>query len=217
MQTVDINAEVTGVLLAGGRSSRMGGREKALLDLGGRPMLKHVVDRFGPQVARTVINANGDPERFAGFGLPVVPDSIEGQPGPLAGLLAGIGWARRETPTALFIATAPADCPFLPRDLVARLKSALLEADSPCAIAATGGQRHPVAGLWRVELAEAAARALTQNMRALHRFADAQGCAVAEFSPVKFASAETDPFFNVNTPEDLERAETLLGMEDIRA
>ncbi|HWK39919.1 MAG TPA: molybdenum cofactor guanylyltransferase MobA [Hyphomicrobium sp.] len=217
MQTGNIGADVTGVLLAGGRSSRMGGREKALLSLGGRPMLQHVADRFGPQVARTVINANGDPARFADFALPVVADSIEGQPGPLAGLLTGIAWARRETPAARFIATVPADCPFLPRDLVARLMAALLEADSPCAIAATAGQRHPVAGLWRMELADAAADALAQNMRALHRFADAQGCAVAAFSPVRIDGAEVDPFFNVNTPGDLERAEALLGKEDIRA
>jgi len=217
MERGDIGADVTGVLLAGGRSSRMGGNEKALLDLGGRPMLQHVADRFSPQVARTVINANGDPARFDGFALPVVADGVEGQPGPLAGLLAGIAWAQRETPSARFIATAPADCPFLPRDLVARLMATLLEADSPCAIAATAGQRHPVAGLWRIELAGAAADALAQNMRALHRFADAQGCAVAGFSPAPIGGAIVDPFFNVNTPDDLQRAETLLGMEGIRA
>jgi len=217
MQTGDIGADVTGVLLAGGRSSRMGGREKALLGLGGQPMLQRVASRFCPQVTRTVINANGDPARFAGFALPVVADSVEGQPGPLAGLLTGIAWAQRETPAARFIATAPADCPFLPRDLIARLMAALLKAGSPCAIAATGGQRHPVAGLWRIELAAAAAGALARNMRALHRFADAQGSAIAEFSPARIGGADIDPFFNVNTPEDLQRAEMLLGMEDIRA
>lgn len=217
MQTGDIGADVTGVLLAGGRSSRMGGREKALLDLAGRPMLQHVADRFCPQVARVVINANGDPARFAGFALPVVADGIAGQPGPLAGLLSGMAWAERETPSARFIATAPADCPFLPQDLIARLMAALTGSDSPCAIAATGGQRHPVAGLWRLGLAASAAEALAQNMRALHRFADAQGCAVAQFSPVSIGGTDVDPFFNVNTPEDLERAEMLLGTEDARA
>jgi len=217
MQRGEIHAEVTGVLLAGGRSSRMGGREKALLNLGGRSMLQHVTDRFCPQVGRTVINANGDPARFADFALPVAADSIEGQPGPLAGLLAGIAWAQRETPAARFVATVPADCPFLPLDLVARLMAAVLQADSPCAIAATAGQRHPVAGLWRNELAEAAIDALAKNMRALHRFADAQGCAVAEFSPVSIGGEIIDPFFNVNTPEDLELAEALLGKEGIRA
>lgn len=217
MQTGDIGADVTGILLAGGRSSRMGGREKALLELAGRPMLQHVADRFCPQVARAVINANGDSARFAGFALPVVADGIAGQPGPLAGLLTGMAWAQRETPSARFIATAPADCPFLPRDLIARLMAALTGSDSPCAIAATGGQRHPVAGLWRLELAAAAADALAQNMRALHRFADAQGCAVAQFSPLPVGGTDVDPFFNVNTPEDLERAEMLLGTEDVRA
>jgi molybdopterin-guanine dinucleotide biosynthesis protein A len=216
MRTGDIDSEVTGVLLAGGRSSRMGGREKALLDIGGTPMLLHVLARLRPQVDRIVINANGDPARFSGHCLPVVADSIEGYAGPLAGLHAGLEWARRETPEAKYVASVPVDSPFLPLDLVARLKAALLAKDAPCAIAASKGERHPVAGLWRVELADALAEQLKQNVRALHRFADSQGCAVADFGPVEIGGAAIDPFFNVNAPADLERARALFATETTR-
>jgi molybdopterin-guanine dinucleotide biosynthesis protein A len=209
MRPNEIDSEVTGVLLAGGRSSRMGGREKALLDIDGSPMLLHVLGRLRPQVGRIVINANGDPARFSGHCLPVVGDSIEGYAGPLAGLHAGIAWARRETPDARFVASVPIDTPFLPRDLVARLKAALLAKGVACAIAASEGERHPVAGLWRVDLAEELDAALRHNVRALHRFADAQHCAVADFERLDIGGASVDPFFNVNTPADLERARAL--------
>jgi molybdopterin-guanine dinucleotide biosynthesis protein A len=209
MRPNEIDSEVSGLLLAGGRSSRMGGREKALLDIAGTPMLLHVLARLRPQVGRIVINANGDPARFSGHCLPVVADSVEGYAGPLAGLHAGLAWARRETPDARFVATVPVDTPFLPPDLVARLKAALLAKDVACAIAASDGERHPVAGLWRVEIADALAAALQQNVRALHRFADAQHCAVADFGPLDIGGASVDPFFNVNTPADLERARAL--------
>ena len=216
MRASEIHNAVTGVLLAGGRSSRMGGREKALLDVGGEPMLLRVLARVRPQVGRIVINANGDPARFGGHCLPVVADSIEGYAGPLAGLHAGIAWARRETPDAHFVASVPVDSPFVPLDLVARLMTALLAKDAPCAIAASNGERHPVAGLWRVELAEALANSLQKNVRALHRFADSQGCAVAEFGPVDIGGTSIDPFFNVNAPADLERARALFAHETAR-
>lgn len=213
MRASEIDGEVTGVLLAGGRSSRMGGREKALLDIGAQPLLLHVLARLRPQVGRIVINANGDPARFSGYCLPVVPDSIEGYAGPLAGLHAGIEWARSETPEARFIASVPVDCPFLPLDLVSRLKASLLAAGAPCAIAASDGERHPVAGLWCVELLEALSTSLKHNIRALHRFADAQGCAVVDFAPVDIGGTSIDPFFNVNTPGDLEKARSLFIAE----
>ncbi len=216
MRTGATDADVTGVLLAGGRSSRMGGREKALLDIGGKPMLLHVLARLRPQVGRIVINANGDPARFSGYCLPVVADSIEGYAGPLAGLHAGMAWARGETPEFHFIASVPVDCPFLPLDLVGRLKSALLDANSSCAIASSKGERHPVAGLWRVELADAVTEALEQNVLALHRFADAHACAVADFAPVSIAGVSVDPFFNVNAPADLEKARGLFAAEAAR-
>ena len=216
MRTGEIDAEVTGVLLAGGRSSRMGGREKALLDIGGQPMLMHVLSRLRPQVGRIVINANGDPARFSGHCLPVIADSIEGYAGPLAGLQAGMSWALAETPEAQFIASVPIDCPFLPLDLVGRLKAALIAAGSTCAIASSKGERHPVAGLWSVTLADALGAALAGNVRALHRFADDQGCAVADFAPVRVGSAIIDPFFNVNAPADLEKARALYATEAAR-
>lgn len=216
MQLGKNDSDVTGVLLAGGRSSRMGGHDKGLLEIGGKPMLLHVLSRLRPQVGRIVINANGDPARFSGYCLPVVADSIGGHEGPLAGLDAGIGWARAETPDAKFIASVPVDCPFLPLDLVARLKAALLAANASCAIAASEGERHPVAGLWSVELLPAMAASLQQNMRALHRFADAQGCAVADFGPVDIGGTSVDPFFNVNAPADLEKARALFLAESAR-
>jgi molybdopterin-guanine dinucleotide biosynthesis protein A len=216
MRMGENDGEVTGVLLAGGRSSRMGGREKALLDIGGQPMLVHVLARLRPQVGRIVINANGDPARFSGHCLPVVPDSIEGYAGPLAGLQAGMAWALRETPEARFIASVPVDCPFLPLDLVGRLKAALIDAGGRCAIASSKGERHPVAGLWRVELADALGDALAGNVRALHRFADDEGCAVADFAPVRMGGTLIDPFFNVNAPPDLEKARALYATEAAR-
>jgi molybdopterin-guanine dinucleotide biosynthesis protein A len=216
MRPSEIDSDVTGVLLAGGRSSRMGGREKALLDIAGKPMLLHVLARLRPQVGRIVINANGDPARFSGHCLPVVPDSIEGFAGPLAGLQAGMEWARAETPEAKFVASVPVDCPFIPLDLVARLKAALIAVNAPCAIAVSGGERHPVAGLWRVELAEALADSLKANIRALHRFADGCGCAVAEFAPLNIGGSSVDPFFNVNAPADLEKARAHFNAEAAR-
>jgi len=207
----DTRSGVTGALLAGGRATRMHGSDKAMLTLGGLPMIAHVVARLCPQVGRILINANGDPARFAGLGLPVVPDRIEGSAGPLAGLHASLAWAARATPDARYVASVPADTPFLPADLVARLSTALREAGAACAVAASGGRRHSVVGLWDVALADAAARALERGERAMHRFAQAQGCAVAGFPLLKVGGVDLDPFFNVNTPDDLERAGALVA------
>jgi molybdenum cofactor guanylyltransferase len=204
------DSEVTGLVLAGGRSSRMRGREKGLIDIAGRPMLLRVIARLAPQVGRIVINANGDPARFSGHCLPVVADTVEGYAGPLAGLHAGMAWARRETPEARYLASVPVDTPFFPANLVGSLKTALQETQASCAIAASGSERHPVAGLWSVALIDALAKALQDGIRALHRFAEAQHCAVVEFPMVEIGGVEVDPFFNVNTPGDLERARALL-------
>jgi molybdenum cofactor guanylyltransferase len=207
---------VTGVVIAGGRSSRMDHREKALLDLAGEPMLGRVIDRLRPQVGRMVINANGDPKRFARFGLPIVADAIEGHEGPLAGLLAGLQWARAETPEARFIASVAADTPFIPDDLVARLLVALEQAGASSAIASSGGEWTPVVGVWSVALSDTLAEALRQGVRAVHRFATAQDSAVVEFPFVEIGGVRIDPFFNVNTPEDLDRARALLAAEQAR-
>ncbi len=206
-------SDVTGVVIAGGRSARMGNREKALLDLGGAPMIKRVINRMRPQVGCMVINANGDAARFAPFSLPVAADVLEGHAGPLAGLQAGLLWARRETPEARFVASVAADTPFLPSDLVARLLRAIEAAGTSCAIAASGGAWTPIVGVWSVALAEELSGALRQGVRAVHRFAAAQGSTVVDFPPVEIGGESVDPFFNVNTAEDLEKARALLAAQ----
>jgi molybdenum cofactor guanylyltransferase len=216
MATGKPGKEVTGVVIAGGRSTRMGNRDKALIDLAGRPMIAHVIDRMRPQVGRLAINANGDPSRFARFALPIVPDTIEDWPGPLAGLLAALEWARRETPDARFVASVAADTPFLPHDLVARLLTAIDNERTSSAIAASGGAWTPIVGVWSVALADAVTEALRQGVRAVHRFATAQKSAVVDFPPVQADGETVDPFFNVNTPEDLEKAVALVGLERAR-
>lgn len=201
--------DIVGILLAGGLSSRMGGPEKSLLDLGGRPMLRHVLDRMEPQVGQIAINANGDPARFATFPHPIIADVIAGHAGPLAGLHAGLRWAQREAPAALYVATASADSPFVPLDLVQRLADAIHSSGKPCAIAGHAGEKYPVAGLWSVSLADAAADALAHNMRALHRFAEANDCNVVEFPALSFGDISVDPFFNVNTPDEYQQARAI--------
>ncbi|WP_159806669.1 molybdenum cofactor guanylyltransferase MobA [Litoreibacter roseus] len=195
-----------GVILAGGQSTRMGGGDKGLLCLGDRPLLDRVIDRFQPQVCELALNANGNPGRFVEFGLPVVADSIDGFAGPLAGVLAGLDWAALQGHT--HIVTAAADTPFFPCDLVPRLLDAAQ--DKPIALAATpdpkrGMARHPTFGLWPVALKDDLRQALRDGVRKVVQWTDRHGAATAEFSADPF-----DPFFNVNTPEDMTRAEGLL-------
>jgi len=211
MPAIQPQSDVTGVVIAGGRSSRMADREKALLDLAGRPMLAHVIERLRPQVGRMIINANADPARLAAFALPVISDRLEDHPGPLAGLQAGLDWARRETPDARFIASVAADTPFIPDDLVSRLLAAMAETRASCAIAASGGASTPIVGVWSVALADELAEALRHGVRAVHRFVEAQRSAVVDFPPVEIGGERVDPFFNVNTPEDLAKARALLA------
>ena len=191
---------VAGVLLAGGLARRMGGGDKCLLELSGQPMLAHAIDRLAPQVAALVVNANDDPARFAGFGLPVVPDVVAGFAGPLAGVLTGMVWARDAVPDAAWVVTAATDTPFFPKNLVARLFAGARDAD--VAFAASGGRTHPVFGLWRSALLDDLQKALVEeDERKIDRFAGRYR--VAE---VDFATEPFDPFFNVNRPEDLEEA-----------
>ena len=197
---------VVGVLLAGGLSRRMGGGDKSLRLLGGRPILDRVIDRLKPQVGRLILNANGDPGRFAATGLPVVPDSIEGFAGPLAGVLAGLDWAAANVPAVMWIATAATDAPFLPADLVSRFIVATEEgAELVCAT--SHGQTHPVIGLWPVRLREDLRRAVVEEgVRKVDAWTARHRLAV-----VDFAAGPVDPFFNVNTPEDLAQAEQLIA------
>lgn len=189
-----------GLILAGGRGRRMGGADKALLTLGGASLLARVIDRFAPQVARLALSANGDPARFARFGLPVLPDPLPGFQGPLAGLLAGLDWAAAAGAEALV--TVATDTPFLPPDLVPRL---LLAGSGGPAVAATSDGLHPTFGLWPVAVAPALCAALNSGTRRVTDFATAQGAATAVFPDQPF-----DPFLNVNTAEDLAQAEALL-------
>jgi molybdopterin-guanine dinucleotide biosynthesis protein A len=191
-----------GVILAGGRATRMGGGDKGLRVVAGRRLVDRVIGRLGPQCAGLAINANGDPERFAEFGLPVLPDSLPDYPGPLAGVLAGLDWAAGQGAAA--VVTAAADTPFLPADLVARLRagagpSGLCIAASPDAEGRM--QRHPTFGLWPVALRDDLRAALAGGLRRMLLWTDAQGAGLACFDSHPF-----DPFFNVNTPEDIATA-----------
>ena len=145
---------VVGVLLAGGQARRMGGGDKCLRPLGGRTILAHVIERARPQVGALVLNANGDPARFAPFGLPVVGDVIGGFAGPLAGVLTGMEWTRAHRPDCPWIATIATDTPFFPTDLVERMLGAVENDRADLACAASGGRAHPVFGLWPVRLAD---------------------------------------------------------------
>jgi molybdenum cofactor guanylyltransferase len=197
---------IAGIVLAGGLSRRMGGGDKCLRLLAGRPILAHIIDRARPQVTELAINANGDPGRFAGFGLPVVADSVADFPGPLAGILAGLDWAAASLPGASHVASFAGDAPFLPLDLVARLEAAVT-AGSELACAASAGRAHPVFGLWPVALREALRRALVEDgLRKVDRWT-----ARFRLATVEFPAGRVDPFFNANEPEDLAEAERLMA------
>jgi molybdopterin-guanine dinucleotide biosynthesis protein A len=196
-----------GVLLAGGLARRMGGGDKPLREIGGRTLLDRAITRLGPQCEALIVNANGDPARFAALGLPVVADTVEGFAGPLAGVLAALEWAATNRPEIAWVASIPTDSPFLPRDLVARLHQARRAADVPLACARSGDQAHPVAGLWPVSLAADLRHALVvEEMRKIDRWTARHGIAEASW-PV----APYDPFFNANRPEDLAEAEAILA------
>lgn len=195
--------EPVGVILAGGQATRMGGGDKCLLPLLGRPLLEHVIARLRPQVAGLALNANGDPERFARFGLPVLPDSVAGFPGPLAGVLAGLDWAADLG--ASHMVTAAADTPFFPSDLVSSLQAEAKTQGHPIVLARTADGRHPTFGLWPIELRDNLRAALSSGLRKVVAWTDLHGTAYADFPSARF-----DPFFNVNTPEDLARAARLM-------
>lgn len=195
------NAEtaVPAVILAGGLSRRMGGGDKCLLRLGDRTLLAHVIDRIRPQVAALALNANGDAARFAGFGLPVLADDHADFAGPLAGILAALDWAAASGAAAVL--TVPADTPFLPRDLVARLAAAGVPA-----LARSRGRTHPVVGLWPVGLRDGLRAALREEgLRKVEDWTARLGPALVEY-----AAMPEDPFFNINTPDDLAHAAALL-------
>jgi molybdopterin-guanine dinucleotide biosynthesis protein A len=203
--------ETLGLVLAGGLARRMGGGDKALIRIGNETILQRTLARLTPQVAGIVINANGDPVRFAAFGLPVVADSVPDFAGPLAGILAGLDWAAANRPDIASVVSVPGDCPFLPRDLVARLHDARATENKPLACAHSGEWRHPVAALWQVALRDDLRHAITvENLRKIEVWTARHGVALADWP-----AGSVDPFFNVNTPDDVEKATQLAAQESI--
>lgn len=197
------------ILLAGGRASRLGGGDKCLRALGGRPILGHVIAALRPQTATMVLNANGDPARFAAFGLPVAADDLSDQPGPLAGILAGLDWVAEHESAAGFALSVSTDCPFLPPDLSARLLAVQVESGADIVAAASKGRLHPVIALWRVDLRHDLRQALVrEEIRKVERFCDRH-----RLVRVNFDSARGDPFFNINTEADLAAAEAMLAAQ----
>ena len=189
-----MGGEIAGIVLAGGQSRRMGGGDKGLLDLGGRPVIAHVIERLG---CARAISANGDPARFARFGLPVLPDSVPDWPGPLAGVLAGMDWAAGQGIARIL--TAAADTPFFPRDLGTRLAAA----KAPVVMATDGGD-HPAFAMWDVALRDDLRAALHSGTRRMRDWMDARGALRVEIPGEA-------PFFNINTPADLDAARRRLA------
>jgi molybdopterin-guanine dinucleotide biosynthesis protein A len=197
--------ETFGLVLAGGLARRMGGGDKALLKIGDQTILARTLARLTPQVSGIVLNANGDLARFASFGLPIVADSVPNFAGPLAGILAGLDWIAANRPGTKWVVSVPGDCPFLPRDLVAKLHDAREREGKALACAHSGDWRHPVVGLWKVALREDLRHALTvEDLRKIEVWTGRHGVALADWP-----TEPVDPFFNVNTPEDMERATEL--------
>jgi molybdenum cofactor guanylyltransferase len=194
-----------GLILAGGLARRVGGGDKARIRIGNATILERVVERLTPQCSRVIINANGEPARFADTGLTVVADSIPDFAGPLAGILAGLDWTAANVPDCEWLASVPGDCPFLPRDLVARLHEARSAAGVPLACARSGEWRHPVVGLWPVSLREDLRHAVAdEGLRKIEVWTERHGIALANWP-----DTPVDPFFNVNTHEDAARAEEI--------
>jgi molybdopterin-guanine dinucleotide biosynthesis protein A len=197
--------ETLGVILAGGRARRMGFADKTRLTIAGSTILDRVIARLAPQCRRLIVNANGDLARFADTGLAVVADSVPDYAGPLAGILAGLDWVAAHAPDVAWMASAPGDGPFLPRDLVARLHAARTECGAALACAGSGPRLHPVVGLWPVNLRMDLRRALAgEGMRKVDEWSRRYERAIAEWP-----AHPVDPFFNINTPAEAAEAERL--------
>ena len=191
-----------GLILAGGRARRMGGGDKARIRIGEKTILERVIATLASQCSQVIINANGDPNRFADTGLRVVSDSVPDYAGPLAGILAGLDWTADHAPEIEWIVTAPGDCPFLPPDMVARLHRARIDACEPLACAASGQRRHQVVALWPLSVREDLRHALLhEGVRKVESWTARHGNAVATWP-----TTPVDPFFNINTPEDVAEA-----------
>lgn len=197
------------VILAGGLARRMGGGDKPMREIGGKSILARVVSRLAPQCDGLILNANGDPARFGSFGLPVIADSVADFPGPLAGILAALDWTATNRPDIEFVLSTAGDCPFLPRDLVARLHQARAEQSAQLAVAASGEQSHPVIGLWSIGLREQLRHALVvEDIRKIDRWT-----ARYRLATVTWPATPLDPFFNANTVDDIAEAERLAALD----
>jgi molybdopterin-guanine dinucleotide biosynthesis protein A len=206
----ELKSRVVGLVLAGGLARRMGGGDKARLRVGGQTILERVLERLAAQCATIVINANGNPARFADTELPVIPDTVSGFVGPLAGILAGLEWAAKHAPGVSDVVSVPGDCPFLPSDLVTRLATARRAAGVPLACAQSGEWRHPVIGLWPVTLQPDLRKALVERgLRKVEMFTQPYGIALASWP-----TTPVDPFFNVNTPEDASEANRMAAASE---
>ena len=187
----------------------MGGGDKARIRIGGATILERVLARLKPHCRAIIINANGDPARFADTGLTVIPDSVPDFVGPLAGILAGLDWVAAHHPEIAWVVSVPGDCPFLPKDLAPRLHAARIAANTPLACARSGEWRHPVVGLWPVALREDLRRALVdESLHKIELWTARHGIAIAEWP-----TTPVDPFFNVNTPEDIAAAERIAAQQ----
>jgi molybdopterin-guanine dinucleotide biosynthesis protein A len=187
----------------------MGGGDKPMRTIGGRTILARVIERLAPQCDGLILNANGDPARFAAFGLPVIADSVADFPGPLAGILAALDWMAANRPDVSLVLSAAGDCPFLPRDLVSRLHGALVTENAQLAVAASGDQSHPVIGLWSVSLRDELRQALVvEDVRRIDRWT-----ARYKLATVTWPTEPLDPFFNANTVEDIAEAERLAAID----
>jgi molybdopterin-guanine dinucleotide biosynthesis protein A len=204
-----VTIKIPGVLLAGGLARRMGGGDKPMRSIAGKTLLERVIARLGPQCDTLILNANGDPARFAAFGLPVIADSVADFPGPLAGILAALDWIASHRPEVTTVLSAAADCPFLPRDLVARLEAARTAQHAELAVASSGGQTHPVVGLWSVRLRDELRHALVkEDIRKIDRWT-----ARYPLATVTWPVSPVDPFFNANTVEDIAEADRLAALD----
>lgn len=202
--------KVLGILLAGGLSRRMGGGDKGLMPLGGKPLLSYALDKLEAQTDAVIINANGDPNRFKDFDAPIVHDTLTGFAGPLAGILAGLRFAQKMNEKPDFIASAAADTPFFPNNLVIAFKNQI-KTDKTIVLATSNGQRHPVFGLWPVALADDLENWLSNsNNRKVLAWVNQHEWAISDFEAAQLGKETIDPFFNINTPEDFSMAESLL-------
>ena len=197
---------VNGVILAGGRGRRMGGKKKPLALLRGQTLIEHVVDIVQPQVERLLISANDDPPPYSGAGLPTLPDSCSGHLGPLAGILTAMEWTASEYPNVNYIFSAPVDCPFLPRDLVGKLQAAREAKQADLALASSAAQIHYTIGLWPVSQKERLRSALLfGGVRRVEAWVKRHSIVL-----VNYEVERIDPFANMNSPDDLALAEMIL-------